>query len=977
MKLKLTWLMTLFMAFVMQFSYAQEKTVTGTVTSAADGLPLPGVNVIVKGTTRGVQTDFDGNYSIKANQGETLTFSFVSMKSADIKIGASSTINLSMQEDIASLDEVVVVAYGTEKKSSVISSVSVVGSEKLEQVPIASFDQMLKGQSPGLHVISGSGQPGSAAKVRIRGTHSINGGSTPLYVLDGVPITAGDFATLNANDFESVSVLKDAAATSIYGTRGSSGVILITTKKGKDGKTRIKYSTQYGVSEIGQERFEMMSGREKMIFDNWQNPGTHTEADIANAIDTDWSQYFLRQGKTKTHDFSVSGGDARTQFFTSVSYYDQEGIGLRSSLKRFTARLNVDHQATKKFKVGTNMTIGYSKSNFTSSEGAINLNNPFAAVYLASPNDAPYNPDGSYNTGNGLVGGNALENLYENTSYEDDVKIVAGAYANLEFAKNLTASVRVGVDYINRTFETGTGPNTYLGQNGGITGNLGSYSFTNQFQANINSTTSVTYQNTFNDIHNVEVTGFVEYFKAHTGSGGYTGYGINPKLVGYATGITAGTVTNGFIPDVSGSVSEQGLFSVFGRAKYNLDEKYFFEGTIRRDASSRFSDANKWGTFYAVAGGWAIHKEDFLTASWIDNLKLRASYGVTGNQQGISFFQDQGTYGTTSYNGISGIVASSVGNNQLQWEESAKLNIGVDYGLLKGRISGSVDYYTENVSNLFIDQQLSLTSGFGSISANVGKMQNKGFDGIINGVVLQNDDFSWSLNFNFNYNKNEITDLGQEEDYESGTSIVSEGLAFGSHYIVGWAGVNPANGEPLYLDADGNVTNVYSEANSTANWGSSEPILTGGFGTQVNYKGFSLSAAFTFADDFYRFNNQTFFQENANFSQYNLSTAMLSIWRNPGDITDIQGFAYNREFSSKDIEDASYTRLSNVTLAYTVPAQYLEKVNFIDGIRIYAQGTNLYTWTNFSGFDPEDDNNLASYEYPTPRTITFGVDLNF
>jgi len=977
MKLKLTWLMTLFMAFVMQFSYAQEKTVTGTVTSAADGLPLPGVNVIVKGTTRGVQTDFDGNYSIKANQGETLTFSFVSMKSADIKIGASSTINLSMQEDIASLDEVVVVAYGTEKKSSVISSVSVVGSEKLEQVPIASFDQMLKGQSPGLHVISGSGQPGSAAKVRIRGTHSINGGSTPLYVLDGVPITAGDFATLNANDFESVSVLKDAAATSIYGTRGSSGVILITTKKGKDGKTRIKYSTQYGVSEIGQERFEMMSGREKMIFDNWQNPGTHTEADIANAIDTDWSQYFLRQGKTKTHDFSVSGGDARTQFFTSVSYYDQEGIGLRSSLKRFTARLNVDHQATKKFKVGTNMTIGYSKSNFTSSEGAINLNNPFAAVYLASPNDAPFNPDGSYNTGNGLVGGNALENLFENTSTEDDVKIVAGAYANLEFAKNLTASVRVGVDYINRTFESGTGPNTYLGQNGGIIGNLGSYSFTNQFQANINSTTSVTYQNIFNEIHNVEVTGFVEYFKAHTGSGGYTGYGINPKLVGYATGITPGTVTNGFIPDVTGSVSEQGLFSVFARAKYNFDEKYFFEGTIRRDASSRFSDANKWGTFYAVAGGWAIHKEDFLTASWIDNLKLRASYGVTGNQQGIGFFQDQGTYGTTSYNGISGIVASAIGNNQLQWEESAKLNIGVDYGLLKGRISGSVDYYTENVSNLFIDQQLSLTSGFGSISANVGKMENKGFDGIINGVVLQNDDFSWSLNFNFNYNKNEITDLGQEEDYELGTSIISEGLAFGSHYIVGWAGVNPANGEPLYLDADGNVTNVYSEGNSTANWGSSEPILTGGFGTQVNYKGFSLSAAFTFADDFYRFNNQSFFQENANFSQYNLSTAMLSVWRNPGDITDIQGFAYNREFSSKDIEDASYTRLSNVTLAYTVPAQYLEKVNFIDGIRIYAQGTNLYTWTNFSGFDPEDDNNLASYEYPTPRTITFGVDLNF
>ena len=978
MKLKLTWLMTLFMAFVMQFSYAQEKTVTGTVASAADGLPLPGVNVIVKGTTRGVQTDFDGNYSIKANQGETLVFSFVSMKTAEIKIGTSSTVNLSMQEDIASLDEVVVVAYGTSKKSDIIGSVSVVNSEKIAQVPIASFDQILKGQSPGLHVISGSGQPGSAAKVRIRGTHSINGGSDPLYILDGVPITAGDFATLNPNDFENVSVLKDAASTSIYGSRGSSGVILITTKRGKaGGKSRVKYSTQFGVSEIGQQRFEMMTGQQKMIFDNWQNPGTHTDAAIANAVNTDWSEYFFRQGQTVTHDFSISGGSEKTQFYSSLSYYDQEGIGLRSFLKRFSARLNLDHKVSDKFKVGTSMSIAYSKSSFVASEGGINLNNPFAAVYLASPNDAPYLADGSYNTGNGLVGGNALENLNENTSKEADLKIVASTFGELEFAKNLTASVRLGLDYINRTIESGTGPNTYLGQNGGLSGNQGQYSFNNQFEANINAVTSINYHNVYNDLHTVDATAYTEYYKYHSQSGAFTGFGIDNKLVGYATGITDGTDTNGFIPTVSGSVAELGLFSVFGSAKYNYDSKYFFEGTIRRDASSRFSDANKWGTFYAVAAGWAIHKEDFLTASWIDTLKLRASFGTTGNQSGIGAFQTQGTYGITSYNGLSGQVAASIGNNQLKWEESEKFNVGIDYGFFNGRINGSVDFYNEDISDLFINQQLSLTSGFASIDSNVGGMRNRGFDGIINLDVVRSKDFTWSVNFNFNYNKNEITDLGQEEEYELGTSIVREGLPFGSHYIVGWAGVNPANGEPLYLDLDGNVTNVYNANNSTADWGTYEPVLTGGFGTQVNYKGFSVSAAFTFADDYFRFNNQSFFQENPNFSQYNLSTAMLSIWRNPGDITDVQGFGYNREFSSKDIEDASYTRLSNVTIAYTLPAKYLEKVNFIEGVRLYAQGTNLYTWTNYSGFDPEDDNNIASYEYPTPRTITFGVDLNF
>ncbi|MCK7588949.1 TonB-dependent receptor [Subsaxibacter sp. CAU 1640] len=978
MKLKLTCLMTLFMAFMIQISFAQEKSVSGTITAASDGSPLPGVNVIVKGTTRGVQSDFDGNYTIKANANETLVFSFVGMKTVERTVGSNVTLNVQLAEDAAALEEVVVVAYGTSKKSSVLGSVSTVNAEKIEQVPVASFEQILKGQSPGLHVISGSGQPGTAAKVRIRGTHSINGGSTPLYILDGVPINSNDFATLNPNDFESVSVLKDAASTSIYGSRGSSGVILITTKNGKFGeKSTVRYTTQYGVSEIGQLRFEMMNAQEKMIFENWQNPGTWSDFDIANAVTTDWSDYFFRQGQTVTHDFSVSGGTEKTRFYTSLSYYDQEGIGLRSNLQRFNVRLNLDHKVSDRFSVGMNSSVGYSKSNFISSENGINLNNPFAAVYLAQPYDSPYNEDGSYNTGPGLVGGNALENLNSNVNKQNDLKLIVNGYGELEFMRNVTARVNLGVDYINRVIETAADPNTYFGQNAGFTGDRGGYSFNNQYVANINALTSLSYGNTYNGVHNVDVSAFLEYYKFHAQGGNFQGFGIDPKLVGYATGITQGTDSNGFIPTVGGFVTQRGLLGVFGNAKYNYDEKYFFEGTIRRDASSRFSEANKWGTFYALAAGWAIHKEDFLTASWINNLKLRASYGTTGNQAGIGDFQTEGTYGQNSYNGITGTVAASIGNNVLKWEESEKFNVGVDYGFLNNRINGSVDYYVENISDLFINQQLSATSGFASIDANVGQMQNKGFDGIIEGVVLRNQDFSWSLNFNFNYNKNEITDLGQESEYVLGTSIVREGLPFGSHYAVGWAGVNPANGEPLYLDADGNVTNVFNADNSLAQFGSYEPVLTGGFGTNIKYKGFSLSAAFTFANDYFRYNNQSFFQENPNFSQYNLSTAMLSIWRTPGQVTNIPGFGYNREFSSRDIENASYTRLTNVTLAYSLPAKYLEKINFINGVRVYLQGQNLYTWTNFEGFDPEDSNNIAGYEYPTPRTITFGVDLNF
>jgi len=978
MKTKFSGILTLFLAFVVQFTFAQEKTISGSI-SDETGLPLPGVNIIVKGTTNGTQTDFDGNYSIAAASSDVLVFSYVGYKTKEVSVELSNTISFSMEVDSESLDEVVILGYSSLKKADVIGAVSIVTSEEIENIPIASFDQMLKGKVPGVHIITGSGQPGSSAKVRIRGTHSINGGSDPLYIVDGIPINGGDFATLNPDDFETITVLKDAASTSIYGSRGSSGVIVVTTKKGKLGeKTNIKYSTQYGVSEIGELRFEMMNAQEKMTFDNWQNPGTWSDADIQNAETTDWSDYFFRQGTVSTHSIAISGGTEKTSFYTSLAYYDQEGIGIRSDLQRFTYRINLEHQASDKFKIGVNSQIGYSKSNFISSEAGINLNNPFAAVYLAQPYDTPFNEDGSYNTGGNLVGGNSLENLYTNINRENDLKILANAFGELEFAKNLKVRGEIGIDYINRLFESGSSPDTYFGANAGFSGDEGHYSYTNQFIANINALTSLNYNNTFNDVHNVDATLYTEYYKRHTQSAGFTGYGINPKLLGYASGITAGSDTNGFIPDVRGSVSELGLFSYFGNARYNYDNKYYFEATFRKDASSRFSDANKWGTFYAFALGWSIHKESFMdNVDWVNNLKLRGSIGTTGNQSGIGLFQDEGIYGTNDYNGAAGIVAASIGNNQLQWEESQKLDIGVDFSLFDNRLRGSFDYYKEDITNLLISQTLSATSGFGSIDANAGDMTNQGYDGFIDGEVLRTEDFSLSFNVNFNYNENEITDLGQVEEYELGTSIVREGLPFGSHYAVGWAGVNPANGQPLYLDIDGNATTTFSADNNTADWGSYEPVWTGGFGTNISYKAFTFSASFTFAEDFFRFNNQTFFQENPNFSQFNLSTAMLSIWRNPGDVTDIQGFGYNREFSSKDIEDASYTRLSNMTIAYNMPKKHLERIKFLEGLRVYVQGNNLYTWTNFSGFDPEDSNNIASYEYPTPRTVTFGFDINF
>ncbi len=978
MKTKFNVFLTLLLAFMVQIAFAQTKTVTGNVTDSSG--PLPGVTVVVMGTDTGTQTDFDGNYSINASVGDVLQFSYVGMETAERTVGGSNVIDITMVESAEALEEVVVVGYGTERKGKVTGSVSVIKSEKLASVPIGSFDQILQGQAPGLYVTAGSGQPGASAKVRIRGTHSINGGNNPLYILDGTPITAGDFASFNTSDFASVTVLKDAASVSIYGSRGASGVILITSNKGRyDNKTTFTYKSQFGLSEKGKAKSGVMNAYQKMQFDNILTPGTWTETDIEDAKTntTNWEDYFFRTGYIKSHELSATGGGESTKFYTSASYYDQEGIGVRSDLKRFQVRLNLENKPSEKITIGLNTFLGYTKSNFIDSENDISLQNPYAAVYLGSPYNTPYDEDGNFNTGSGKVGANSLENLYKNQNFANDFKLIGNIFGEVEVFKNIKARLDIGIDYLQSRTVQAASPDTYYGAQS-EPGNEGFYLTNNIYRANINTTSSINYSNIFNDVHNLSVSLFTEYYKYNYDSNGFTGYGINPKLVGYPEGITPGTTDNELIPVLRGLNNERGLFSYFGNVKYEYDNKYKIDLTLRRDASSRFSEENKWGTFWAVGFLWDIKGESFmLNSNLFNRLQFRASYGITGNQEGIGSFQDEGQYGTTSYAGESGIAPISIGNNQLKWEESEKLSVGFEFGLFEDRLSGAIEGYYDTTSDLFISQSLSRTSGFASIDANAGEMVNKGVDININGTVLKSEYFKFILFTNFNYNNNEITDLGQVEEYESGTSIIRKGLPYGTHYIVGWAGVNPVNGEPLYLDADQNITNVYSAENSLAIFGSSEPVYTGSFGTEITYKNFGLSTLFTFAGDYFRFNNQTYFQENPNFNQYNMSTVMSTIWQNPGDITDIQSDQYNRAFSSKDIENASYIRFRNITLAYNFSKDILEELNVFKGVRFYVQAQNLYTWTNFTGFDPEDDNNIAAYEYPTPKTYTFGVDLKF
>ena len=982
MKQRLSGIITLLLVLVVQMSFAQEMVVTGTVTDS-EGLPLPGVNVIVKNTNRGTQTDFDGFYSIRTERGETLVYSYLGFKRAEYVVEGISVIDVVLEPDAAELQEVVVTGYTSTVKEKSSSAATVITAESLEDITVASFEQMLNGRAPGLLIASGSGQPGTAAKVRIRGTSSINGNNTPLYVIDGVPVSEGEFNSLNANDFASVSVLKDAQASALYGSRGGAGVIVVTTKQGNyDSETVTTYRSQTGFSEVGEPNFEVFDARQFYEFQRIVGNNQLTDEEIAERVaetNTNWQDLIFRTGTTNTHELNISGGSEKTRFYTSLSYYEQEGVIITSALQRFSGKLNLDQKVNDWLTVGVNNTIGFSKNNFINSEGGVNLNNVALYAYLGNPTQAPYNEDGTLRVGSGRNAANYIQRQLTGINTQDEIKILSTVFANVDFTDNWSMNYRLGLDFEDEFAVFATAPDTYVGGliNPGQAGNHNESSYRS---LGINSTLQLRYFNNFAENHTLDVSGFVEYYKEYFRSSGFTGYGLEPGLFGYASAITPGTVDNGLIPTVGGGVSENGLFSVFASASYDFADRYGLDLSIRNDRSSRFSDANKAATFYSVGARWNIDNEDFVdNFDAITTLKLRGSYGTAGNERSIGSFGYLQLLGRTLYMGEDVLTVGGLPNPNLKWEVITQANIGLDFGFFENRIEGSLDVYNKISTDLFVNYTIPSAYGDTGVLANEGELRNRGVELGINFDVLRGEDYLLNIFANGGYNENEVLDLGQVNEFEQGTSIVRVGEAINAHYEVEFVGVNPATGEPLYRDLEGNVTNVYSSAYRKTGYGSPEPVYTGGFGLDFRYKGFELSSLFSFAAEYYRYNNQSFFIENPSFaSVYNQSVELLDIWRAPGDITDMPGYAYAREFSSRDIENASYLKLRNLVVGYSLSEDFLETSDlpFI-GARVFLQGVNLITWTEYTGFDPEDNNNIAQFEYPTPRTITVGVDLKF
>lgn len=959
--------------------FAQDIEIKGTVTAADDGSPLPGVSVVIRGTSKGAITDASGKYTLQAPASSTLTLTYIGFKSVSEPVNGRTIIDFRLESDMQALSEVIVTGYHTQNLREVTGSVTSIKSKDIAQIPIASFDQALQGRAPGLLVQANSGQPGAAANILIRGKGSVLGSNTPLFIMDGVEITAQDFATLNPSDFDNISILKDASSTAQYGSRGANGVILISSKQGKAGKTKINYDFQTGYSTIPTNKLVLMNTEEKLQYElDRGNPYGWSQEELAELrqVHTDWEDVFFVKGKTNNHTLSASGGSGKTNYFVSASIFDQTGTVRNTGLKRYTGRVNVGSSAGD-FDFGVNSTFGFSDF-MNTSETNTGIATPLNAIRWTNSYEAPYTADGEYTQ---MVSGqpNALQELLENTNLRGQIKAVGNVYLqyNAPFLKGLSARTSWGGDFRSNESSAYVNPTTYAG--GFATGGQGSYGRGYGKYFRYTGTTSLRYSPVLPTQHHLTVGLFNEIINTTSNSFSFTGYGLGGAFDNEA-GITPGNATNGFIPAVGGTGSENALLSYFGDIKYGYKNRYFLDITGRRDGSSRFGDNRKWANFGSVGASWIVSDEDFFSAvkPYINELKYKISYGSSGNQAGIGDFQSRELYSRSVYAGVGGLVQSQLANADLQWERKSIFNTGIEFSTFKGRLTVTAEYYNSITSDLFLNRQLSRTTGYSSIVSNIGKLENKGWELFLDGDVIRAGDFRWSLNASLTRNKNTIKELidGQEEII-SGISINRIGEPMNSLYLVEYAGVNPENGNPLHIGADGAPTEAYSP-DFRKIVGSTEVPFFGGFGTALSYKGVAVEAFFSFVSGNSIFNNDRANVENPAYVWDNLSAELTTFWKQQGDVTQIpRPGAVFRSGTTRFVEDGDFVRLRNLNVSYTLPRLLTDPLK-ISTIKLFAQGQNLFTWSDFKGFDPEmSSGTLTGAQYPALRTVTFGINVGF
>lgn len=980
-------------------SYAQAQTVTGKITSQ-DGEPQPFATVQVKGSQTITTADAQGNYSITAKQGDVLIFTSTSFQQKEVTVNGA-VVNVTVTATVNALKEVVVTGYSTRSKRSNIGSASTVVIDDIRTQPIASFDQILQGQAPGLNVKSGSGQPGRNADVIIRGRTSVNGSVDPLYIVDGVEVRAGDFSTMNQGDFESVTVLKDAASTAIYGSRGANGVIVVTTKKGKSGKVRFAYDGQIGVSTLPENKLRLMNTQEKLDFEMniAGNPWGWSAAEVAELrkINTNWNDAVFQDGKMQSHQISASGGTDKTTFYTSFSLFDQEGVTINTGLKRYNGRLNLAH-TERNLKFGVNLSGGWSKFRGTF-EGDQSVGSPLNTVLWALPYEKAFNDDGSYA---GSVQFpfwlNPVEELRENGDYSWQLKSTGNVFVEykLPWINNLTYRFNAGGDYsqievfaITKKGTQGADQNGAIGNGLAVDGALGR-GLDRRFRSTI--TNSLTYKTQFgkDDDHEITASLYTEFLRRRGRSFNFTGYGLLLPFDNEA-GLVAGTVDNGYIPTVGGGFPENSaLLSYFGTVDYSFRNKYFLSLSGRTDGSSRLSPSNRWTQYGSVGAGWIVSDESFFNVKAINYLKLKASFGAVGNQSGIGEFPYLQQYGRATYGGQGTLNITRLANPDLTWEKRRTANIGLEFELLKSRIRGGVELYQSVTTGLYFEPKVPATSGGnGTFLSNAGDMENKGVEVNLSFKIVDAKDFKWTFDANYAYNKNTIKALPDNQTFQLFKSFqaLQVGKPLNSFYLVQYAGVNPANGNSQYLKADGKTITEEYDANDLTVLGTSDAPHNGGFTNTFNFKGLELSAFFVYSTGNYVFNTARFNVEFYQYTTSGFSRNALNAWTTPGQITNFPRIdEATQGQTTRFLEKGDFLRLRNVMLSYSLPRNITQKMK-IQGLRLFVQGLNLYTWHKFQGWDPEvssindgDPNSNASVtgaQYPSLRSVNFGLNLNF
>jgi TonB-dependent starch-binding outer membrane protein SusC len=1034
MRSKFKWIFTLLIAFTMQFSFAQEKTVTGSVSDEKG--TLPGANVVVKGTTRGVQTDMDGKYAIKVKQGETLVYSFIGMKDQSIVVGASNSINVKLVNSSKILDEVVVLGYDkTATKPKSIAASTTVSSESLKNRPNITVLQSLQGNAAGLNVFTSSGSPGTAKfDLLIRGNGSINSSTEPLYVIDGVPTNSVVFRNINPEDIETISVLKDAVATSIYGNRGANGVVVIKTKSGKyDSKMVVSYSSTYGISELPGDDYNIMNSQQLLRLQRDRSAPTPsglnpyfnqyfgfdgsplTDAQINSIPTTDWRDVFFRRSTTQTHNVSLTSGSKNLTNFSSVSYTDQKGIVNNTDFKRFTLRSNINGKSdNERFKFGFNTTLAYSRRNQLGQETNDGINNNVVQNPLQGAlTGVPYYPADLYpGTGQGLFdliatdfdNGNTtivLQDLLQEGNQPNrysDLKILTNANLSYDLTKNITYNTKVGVDYTVSDRIFARAPWSYLAIAVRETNSVpygGFESRTNDKDFGFNAVNSLRYSKKFANKHTFDLGLYTEYVKAVRTLGFNQQNGLD--LLNYSFGAGTGWTNVGannptLRPTNSAFKQKAGTFSYFATLGYDFDDKYGIDALVRRDASYRFIDEFKWGTFWSVGGRWNIDKENFMKDSAFNLLKLRVSHGIQGNQNlGVPAFGGNPLYtasddvrdlvGTGSgYGNTGAYVLSQFGNNTLQWEEQTMSNLGLDFEIWKSRFTGTIDVYNRTTNNLFNDKNLSAIAGVGTTQlGNFGKLRNRGIEVALKYKIIRKNDVNLEIFANGSYNKNEILQVVRTP---GGDTILEEGGQVNEYYVVPYVGVNPDNGELLFLDINGNNTENPTDADRRRTGYSNTPIYQGGFGFSFDFKGFFLDSQFSYAYDVKRFDYAMLWLNSPSFiPDNNVSADLLNSWTSTNTNTDIPSldavnFDLGSEFSDMWLKNASYVRLKNISFGYDFNKKLL-KGTFISSLKVFTQAENLYTWTSWRGFDPDTGELTSLGRFPSPKTISFGLNVQF